>query len=93
MKTAEEWEQSMPSSHDGYQQTQDDMIATIKRIQLDAMKEGMRRAAEIAARATSGANAKPDTEYERTLSLMNRRTEYITSTILNAAEQLTEKDL
>ena len=74
MKTAEEWEMKCGSSQ---------MITPqiIKQIQLDAIKEGMRRAAKV---------ARPK---EMMLSMETQTNFDVERNILTAAEQLTTKDL
>ena len=79
MKTAEEWHEQFDS---GLPQRAID-IDDIKQIQLDAMKEGARRAAEqVKAQHYSSESSTRHV----TLNVAQRA-------ILTAAEQLTEKDL
>jgi hypothetical protein len=61
------------------------LIKVIQEIQLEALKEGMRRAAKIASNECPVFTIHP-------LSQMNQR-EHTTEAILSAAEQITEKDL
>jgi len=79
MKTAKEWTSEIID----YELTHYDGSYTklIKQIQLDAMKEGMRRAVKV----MSECNSIGDNEYEEYKRL--------SQAILTAAEQLTEKDL
>lgn len=84
MKTAKEW------FNEEYYNISDTSPITfgeiVKRIQLDAMKEGMRRAAEI------GMNKSPMPRPPDDMTTLEKRTT-IVNAILTAAEQLTEKDL
>jgi hypothetical protein len=75
MKTAEKWNSQI--WQDGSKEAHNYQI--IKQIQLDAMKEGMRRAAKTIT---------PDVYKNRI-----KRQEEGVQAILTAAEQLTEKDL
>jgi hypothetical protein len=81
MKTAEEW---ADKCFDGFPQK--GIINDIRDIQLDAMKEGMRRAVNVVCNGSlppiwvsSGCAYRTQTD--------------INKAILHAAEQLTEKDL
>lgn len=89
MKTAEEWykqnEDSGNEDADGNQLPYDYTIADIREIQLDAMREGMRRAA---AKETTNIVTHKDCACEYCAGIYNAR-----QAILTAAEQLTEKDL
>jgi hypothetical protein len=81
MKTAEEWLDNIGGGSPIGDEADLMMIAIIKQIQLDAMKEGMRRAAEI-----EQTTADIGTDYD---AGWNHKTQ----AILTAAEQLTEKKL
>jgi hypothetical protein len=86
MKTAEEWKQiwwswPMPDNSGEYE-GQQEFLKLVPQIQLDAMKEGMRRAAEL---ADNPVRLEPGYSH---LTQQN-----IKQAILTAAEQLTEKDL
>lgn len=76
MKTAEEWTNNQPLGCDDCEH-----IAYVKQIQLDAMKEGMRRAAEVSKKELEGTVGS---------GWAGRQ---IAQAILTTAEQLTEKDL
>lgn len=83
MKTAEEWRGSI-TFQSGLSEGNIDkgaLLRLIKQIQLDAMKEGMRRAAEV----TLTVSAVP----------VSRKLikDEMKEAILTAAEQLTEKDI
>lgn len=86
MKTAEEWRIEIKDndclSYGG------SIDRTVKQIQLDAMKEGMRRAAIIAEGETFSAGKRTDWEIA-----YDKGCKDCESSILSAAEQLTEKDL
>lgn len=69
MKTAEEWFNDFPLEYDA--------LALIRAAQLDAMREGMRRAAHQVCKGDAISHREP----------------YWFERILTAAEQLTEKDL
>lgn len=89
MKTAEEWAATYPPyrniyAHLRYHPMTEDEI---KQIQLDAMKEGMRRAAEIVMPPM-----REEHEYEQCKEY-DQMCKSIGQAILTAAEQLTEKDL
>jgi microcompartment protein CcmL/EutN len=77
VKTAEEWIDMMDKSDNGYFTV--NFANHIRQVQLDAMKEGVRRAAKVIT---------PDGNYNRI-----KRQEEGVQAILTAAEQLTEKDL
>lgn len=91
MKTAEEWAKEYESKYrqldaeadrvvgGGVLNSEDIHEIIIKQIQLDALKEGMRRAADL----FGNPDCKNYTQYNKD----------IVSEILTAAEQLTEKDL
>lgn len=82
MKTAEEWREEFPILIGGNDKEQVIVSYTsfIQEIQLDAMKEGMRRASAVARHAGSYANE-------------HAGCDAAANAILSAAEQLTEKDL
>lgn len=82
MKTTEEWVKKFCPSRDIFAHLVYHPIteAEVKQIQLDAMREGMRRAAGMA--WTEHSNE------EKAEGMIELKTE-----ILSAAEQLTEKDL
>lgn len=87
MKTAEEW----MSQISGLNEPELLVVnrVAIREIQLDAMKEGMRRAATIAEGETfaiGGIRTVWETAYEQGCNDCEKA-------ILSAAEQLTEKDL
>lgn len=88
MKTAEEWANEM--NHGCARQRPDHIaLSEIKQIQLDGIKEGMRRAAVIAEGetfASGGIRTGWETAYEQGCNDCEKA-------ILTAAEQLTEKDL
>ena len=83
MKTAEEWRKGkLPWQHRDATDNTNQYLYTdneIKQIQLDAMKEGMRRAAKVIT---------PDGSNNRI-----KRQEEGVQAILTTAEQLTTKDL
>lgn len=83
MKTAEEWDNHVLA--DTTIPCECDRCKKTRQIQLDAMKEGMRRAAEISKR-TSLNMATGNV-------IMGEGAHQSTLNILTAAEQLTEKDL
>ena len=83
MKTAEEWHEQFDS---GLPQRAID-IDEIKQIQLDAMKEGARRAAEL-----TKPPMRRECEYEQ-YQQYDQISQQCAEAILTAAEQLTEKDL
>lgn len=87
MKTAEAWSKEISNSTKDVSKELCTSIATseIKQIQLDAMKEGMRRAAK----QTDVIKAEPYCDSCNPLNVCD----YINKAILIAAEQLTEKDL
>lgn len=74
MKTAEEWKADTSSHGTAYIHIDD-----IKQIQLDAIKEGMRRAAEVCVKYKNYGDIHPHINTHQA--------------ILTAAEQLIEKDL
>lgn len=77
MKTAEEWLTETDVSHPNT-----DLVKLVEQIQLDAMKEGYKRAAEIARWKHPISSSAAHYEAKRT-----------TESILTASEQLTIKDL
>lgn len=83
MKTAEEWHEQSDSRLP--QRAID--IDDIKQIQLDAMKEGMRRAAEL-----TKPPMRRECEYGQ-YQQYDQISQQCAEAILTAAEQLTEKDL
>lgn len=80
MKTAEEWAKRVQNSKEPW-------AKLVAGIQLDAMREGMKRAAVI---AEIPANANPISEYGK--GTLNGHY-WAKQSILSAAEQLSEKDL
>lgn len=87
MKTAEEWMSQMSGLNNPALLTVNRMA--IREIQLDAMKEGMRRAATIAEGETfavGGVHTEWEVAYDKGCCDCEKA-------ILTAAEQLTEKDL
>ena len=68
-------------------------IDGIKQIQLDAIKEGMRRAAELCKNAAHVAKNPLHTDLQIYWQTYDRLQVDVTKAILTAAEQLTEKDL
>lgn len=86
MKTAEEWKQiwwswPMPNNS-GEFEGQKEFLKLVPQIQLDALKEGMRRAATMVFPFDAETSNEDDAPW-----LAERKR------ILTAAEQLTEKDL
>jgi len=78
MKTAEEYVRTMV--HDSRT-----FVSHVKQIQLDAMKEGMRRAAKVSREHLQGTASG--------WVNITQRGKTVSNAILDAAEQLTEKDL
>jgi hypothetical protein len=94
MKTAEEWynekEMAGCENADGDLQPYEFTIDDFKQIQLDAIKEGMRRAA----RQVYGTHVRATTpEMVEFNSGVKQTKDKVEQAILSAAEQLTEKDL
>ena len=91
MKTAEEWATEIDHCQEvcGVMQ-QHELAAHVKQIQLDAMREGMRRAAVIVLNRQQILTHLGEQElYRVTVHELGIRKD----SILTAAEQLTEKDL
>jgi len=85
MKSAEEWRKSRYFGNN----SEDGIETIVQQIQLDAMKEGMRRAAVVAegeTYATGGIRNDEEASYEKGCLAAQKA-------ILTTAEQLTEKDL
>jgi len=84
MKSAEDWYDNNDAT------TRDGVIAILKQIQLDAMREGMKRAADIANMKGCGIITRHAVNgpFDAYMFRGDIRQE-----ILSAAEQLTEKDL
>ena len=97
MKTAEEWsreywklKQNPPSRVDGKTPSMHEWDILVQQIQLDAMKEGMRRAANKVSNVNERPSYPEDVNYRSGMKWMRGECE---QAILTAAEQLTEKDL
>ena len=84
MKSAEEWRKSRYFGNN----SEDGIETIVQQIQLDAMKEGMRRAAQIAEDNTFALGKKTEWEQAYDKGCLDSQ-----AAILTAAEQLTEKDL
>ena len=82
MKTAEEWANEIRHGHNV-----GGIDETVKQIQLDAMKEGARRAAELKVEVS------PIREKETHAGYGIRTHQTRTEAILTTAEQWTEQDL